>query len=245
MTIIGSFRAWGWVLCPPAKPAAYRLQNINFERSFGNLIKFAFSKTKQEVSRPGNVHFWKFCSLRKGIMPSGKAYGLQFAKYQFWTTFRELKKFSYRKTKREVSRPGSDNFWTFRAWGSVLCPPAKPSTYCLQNIDFERRFGNLNKFPSVKLSGRSPAREVTIIGSFRAWGSVLYPPAKPTAYRLQNINFERRFDNLKFFYRKLNVWSPGREITIFGRFGDWGSVLVLRHSQRLTVYKISIWTTFR
>ena len=45
------------------------------------------------------------------------------------------------------------------------------------------------------MNGRSPGREVIIFGRFTAKGSVLCPSAKPTAYRLQNMNFERRFGN--------------------------------------------------
>ena len=101
-------------------------------------------------------------NLRMRIMPSGKAYGIPFAKYQFWKTFRQLK--------------------------------------------------NLN---TVKLNGRSPGQVVTIFKRFKAWGNVLFPPAKPTAYGLQNINFERRFGNLNVSFRKINGVSPGQEVTIF------------------------------
>ena len=139
-------------------------------------------------------------------MPSGKDYGLLFTKYQFWTTFRQPKIFSYRKTKRKVSRLRSDHLGVFGVWHNVICPPAKTTAYRLQNINFEWCFGKLKNFPTVKINGRSPGGEVTIFGSFGAWGSVLCPPGKPTAYGLQNLNFERRYGNLKNFpTEKLNV----------------------------------------
>ena len=193
MTIFGRFRAWGSVLCSPAKPTAYRWQNINFERRFGNLNNF----------------------------PTVKLNG--------------------RPLVQQVTI-----FWRFGTWGSVLCPPAKPTTYPLQNINFERRFGNIKNFPTVKLNGRSPGQEVNIFGSFRAWGSVLYPPAKPTAYRLQNINFERRFGNIKNFPKvKFNRRSPGQEIRFLYVSETEEAYYALRQSQRLTFRKITIWATFR
>ena len=83
----------------------------------------------------------------------------------------------------------------------------------------------VKKFTTVKLNGCVPVREVTIFGCFGACGSVFCPPAKPPGYRFQNINFQRRFDNLKNFpTEKLNGRAPVRRVSIFGRFVAWGSV---------------------
>ena len=173
-------------------------------------------------------------------MPSGKASGLRFTKYQFRTTFRQLKKcscvklfgrshglevtifesfgawgsvlclreilrltvckisilndvsatewFSYRKTKREVSRLGSDPFWTFQSLRKSITPSGKTYGLPYSKYQFSRTFRQLKVFSYRKIKGGSPSREVAIFGRFGAWGSVLCPPTKLTAYRLQNNN---------------------------------------------------------
>jgi hypothetical protein len=132
-------------------------------------------------------------------MPFCKAYGIPFAKYHFEWRFGNLNNF--RTVKLNEWSPGREMtiFGRFGYWRNVLFPPVKPTAYRLQNINIERRFGNLKNFPSGKLNRRSPGREVTIFGCFRAWGSVLCHCAKPTAYCLQNINFKLCFGNLKIF----------------------------------------------
>ena len=199
MSIFGRFGEWGSVLRPPVKPTTYRLQSINFERRFGNLKSFPTLKLTGVLP----ARMWKFLDVSEADLTYyalRESLRLTICKIStFKRRFGKIKNFptvkiNGRSPGREVTIFGS-----FGVWGSVLYPPAQPTAYRLQNMNCERRFGNRKNFPTVKLNGRSPVREVTIFGRFRAWGSVLYPPAKPTAYRLQNIKFERRFDNLKFF----------------------------------------------
>ena len=52
---------------------------------------------------------------------------------------------------------------------------------------------NLKYFPTETLNGRVPVREVTVFGRFGARESEFCPPENLPAYRLQDINFERRF----------------------------------------------------
>ena len=158
---------------------------------------FSTKSTKRSGSRLGSGHIWTFRSLRMRILPSGEANGLHFAKCQFVSTFRHLKIFPPEIRNGRVA-VCEVPFWTFRSRRKRIKDSGETSDIPLSKCQFLRMFRHLKNFLTGKLTGRSPFREVTIFGRFGAAGFAGGQPlANPAAYRLQNINFERRFGNLK------------------------------------------------
>ena len=144
-------------------------------------------------------------------MPSGKSYGFPSAKFQFWTTFRHLKKFSYRKTYGRVSQAGNDNFGRFRDLRKCI----KSSGLRFTKYQFWTTFRQLKKFFCVKLIVRSHGREVTIFGHVGVWERIM-PSGKAYMLPFAKYNFWKTFRQLKIFRTvKINGRSPGREMTIF------------------------------
>jgi hypothetical protein len=135
-----------------------------------------------------------FPSLKKRLIATSETAGLPFGKWKFFDVSELENAFLLHQwngripvcvmtifrrfgAKRPGTRSGSENFGTFRSLRKRILPSGKASGLLFAKCQFWKTFRHLKIFPTEKLNGRAPVREVAIFGRFGGWGGVFYPPA--------------------------------------------------------------------